>query len=70
MVTLELDGAQGEFEMVQAKIFTPKAKPVIDVVGNNEFVIVPVPETKVQIPVPTVAVLAVMNVFGLLIHNV
>ena len=56
--------------MVQAKIFTPKAKPVIDVVGNNEFVIVPVPETKVQIPVPTVAVLAVMNVFGLLIHNV
>ncbi len=56
--------------MVQAKTFVPKPNPVMDVVGESEFVITPVPETKVQTPVPTVAVLAVMNVFGLVIQSV
>ncbi len=64
------EGAQGAFEIVHAKTFVPNASPVIEVVGESELVIVPLPETKVQTPVPTVAVLAVMNVFGLLIHNV
>ena len=48
----------------------PKPKPVIDVVGESELVIVPMPETKVQTPVPTVAVLAVINVLGLLMQSV
>jgi hypothetical protein len=70
MVTFELDGAQGELEIVHAKTFVPKPKPVILVVGDNELVIVPDPETKVQIPVPTVATLAAMDAFGLVAHTV
>ena len=70
IATVEEEAKQGAFEIVQAKIFVPIASPVMDVVGDNEFVITPVPETKVQAPVPTVAVFAVMNVFGLLIQIV
>ena len=70
IVTVEIDGAQGAFEIVQANTLFPKPKPVILVVGDNEFVIVPIPETKVQAPVPTTGALAVINVFGLVIHNV
>ena len=70
MVTLELEGAQGLFEIVQAKTLVPKPNPVIEVVGESELVIVPDPETKVHTPVPTVAELAVINVFGLLIQSV
>ena len=70
MVTFETDGAQGELEMVHAKILFPNPSPVTPVVGDNELLIVPIPETKVHAPVPKMAVLAVINVFGLLIHNV
>ena len=68
--TVEEVGAQGAFEIVHAKTFVPNPKPVIDVVGESEFVIVPLPETKVHTPVPTVAVLAAINVFGLLMQSV
>lgn len=64
------EAAHGAFEMVHWKIFVPNPKPVIDVVGERELVIVPLPETKVQTPVPTVAAFAAINVFGLVIHNV
>ena len=67
---VELEAAQGELEIVQAKTFVPKPNPVIEVVGESEFVIVPVPESKVHIPVPTVAVFAVIIVFGLLMQIV
>ena len=70
IVTFETEFAQGEFEMVQAKTFIPNPKPVIDVVGESEFVIVPLPEIKVQTPVPTVAVFAAIDVFGLEIQIV
>ena len=70
MVRFELEGAQGALEMVHPKILFPKPKPVMLVVGDNELVIVPLPETKVQTPVPIVAVLAAMNVFGLVAHKV
>jgi hypothetical protein len=70
IATVEVDGAHGALEMVHAKTFVPKPKPVILVVGERELVIVPLPETKVQAPVPTIAVLAVINVFGLVIHKV
>ena len=43
---------------------------MIDVVGERELVIVPLPEIKLHVPVPTVAVLAVIKVFGLLMHIV
>lgn len=62
--------AQGELEIVHAKIFVPKPNPVTDVVGDNEFVMTPVPDTNVQTPVPIVAVFAVIRVFGLLIQSV
>ena len=64
MVTFELDGGHGAFEIVHAKTLFPNPKPVIDVVGDNELVIVPAPETRVHAPIPTVAVLAVITVVG------
>ena len=42
--------------IVQRNIFTPKANPVIPEVGELGELIVPVPETNVQFPVPTVGV--------------
>ena len=69
-VTFEVEGAQGLFEMVHAKTLFPKPNPVIEVVGEREFVIVPLPETNVQTPTPTVAVLAVMLVVGEEIQSV
>ena len=68
--TVELEGAHCAFEIVHAKTFVPTAKPVMLVVGESEFVITPLPETKVQTPVPTVAVLAVMTVVGEEIQSV
>ena len=70
IATVDTEAKQGALEIVQAKTFVPNPNPVIEVVGDREFVIIPVPETKVQTPVPTVAVLAFMNVLGLVIHNV
>ena len=55
---LHEDAKQGAFAMVQAKTFVPNGKPVIEVVGDNELVIVPDPEIKVHAPVPIAAVLA------------
>lgn len=60
----------GLFEIVHSKIFNPKPKPVIDVDGDNEFVIVPEPDIKDQVPIPTVAALAFMKAFGLVIQTV
>jgi hypothetical protein len=69
-VTLDTDAKQGAFEIVHSKTFAPNPKPVIDVVGDNEFVIVPEPETNDQVPTPTVAVLAVITVVGEEIQSV
>ncbi len=69
-VTVETEAKQGAFDIVHAKTFAPKAKPVIDVVGESEFVMVPDPETNVQTPTPTVAVLAVIIVVGEEIQSV
>ncbi len=70
IVTLETEAAQGAFEMVHAKTFTPNPNPVIEVVGDNELVMVPIPETKVHAPAPTVALFAAIKVFGLEIQSV
>ncbi len=69
-VTVETDAKQGELDIVHENTFAPMANPVIEVVGDNEFVIVPEPETKVQTPTPTVAVLAVITVVGEEIQSV
>ena len=67
---VELDAAQGGFEIVQAKTFVPNANPVIVEFGCNELVITPEPETNDQAPVPTVAALAASVALGTLKHNV
>ncbi len=56
--------------MVHAKTFVPKPSAVIKVVGDKELLMVPLPETIVHTPVPIVAVLAAMKVFGLEIQMV
>ncbi len=61
---MEVEAAQGAFPIVHAKTFVPTASPVIDVVGDNEFVIIPVPETNDHVPMPTVAVFANIVVVG------
>lgn len=53
MVMLEIEGAQGELEMVHAKTFVPIPNPLTGLVADKEFEITPVPETKVQTPLPT-----------------
>ena len=70
MVTFELDEIQGLFEIVQAKTLFPKPNPVIEVVGDKEFEIIPEPEISDQVPTPTVAVFAFMIVLGLEIQIV
>ena len=47
---VEVELAQGKFEIVHWKIFVPIARPVIVVEGLFGVVIVPLPDNKVQIP--------------------
>ena len=68
--TVEVDAAQGGFEMVHSKIFIPKPKPVTEVVGESEFVIIPEPEIKLHAPVPVVATFAFNAVVGDDMHKV
>ena len=70
IVTFELEFKQGEFEIVQAKTFAPNPNPVIVVLGNNEFVIIPDPAISDHVPTPTVALLAAIIAFGLVIQTV
>ena len=57
ITTSSKDAVHGAFEIVHLKVFTPTPKPVIPEVGLPGVVIVPVPLTNVQVPVPTVAAL-------------
>jgi hypothetical protein len=70
IVIVEDEAKHGAFEIVHWKTLVPKGNPVIEVVGDNELVMVPPPETKVQTPTPTVAVFAVITVVGLEIQSV
>mgnify|MGYP001592676019 CR=1 FL=1 len=60
MVTLEIELAQGAFEMVHLKTLLPTPNPVIVVAGLVGVLIVPLPESNVHTPVPTIGVLAAM----------
>ena len=66
IVILETEGAQGELVIVHANTFVPIVKPEIGEVGDNEFEIIPVPETKVHAPVPIVGAFAVIVAVGTL----
>src|SRR5580765_4358819 len=57
MVTF-IESAQAPFEIFHLRTFAPVPKPVIVVVGLVGVVIVPLPLTNVQSPVPTTGVFA------------
>lgn len=57
MVTSDVEAAHTPLLIVQRKALAPTPKPVTPDVGELGVVIVPVPLTNVQAPVPTVAVL-------------
>ena len=57
IVSLLVVGRQGGLAIVHIKTFIPVPNPVTDDVGEAGVVIVPVPLTNVQVPVPTVGVL-------------
>ena len=60
MLTLEIEAAQGGFAIVQRNVFIPTPNPVIVVVGESEFVIVPDPAMIDHEPVPETALFAAM----------
>lgn len=53
-VTVLVEFGQGGFEIVHINTFAPAPNPVTVVVGDPGVVIVPVPLTNVQVPVPVV----------------
>jgi hypothetical protein len=59
IIISSVEDVQVEFEIVHRKVaLDPVAKPVTVVAGELAVVIVAVPETKLQAPVPVVGVLA------------
>lgn len=70
MVIVDTEGAHGGLLIVHAKTLFPKPKPVMFVVGESAFEIIPVPETKVHAPVPTAGAFPAIMVFGFEMHNV
>ena len=59
ITTSSVEGVQGELEIVQRRVAVPgTAKPVTPEVGEEEVVMVAVPDTTLHAPVPTVGVLA------------
>lgn len=66
---MEVEDAQGGLAIVHANTFVPNPKPVMEVVGESEFVIVPLPDTNDHDPIPTNAVLAFIMALGLEIQS-
>lgn len=59
ITTSSVDGVQAPFDMVQRKVFVvPVVSPVIELVGEAEFVMIPDPETSVHFPVPVAGAFA------------
>jgi hypothetical protein len=57
MITSSVEDVQGELLIVHLKVLAPTPNPVTPEVALDGVVIVAVPETTVQVPVPLVAVL-------------
>ncbi len=60
IATVEIEAAQTPLVIRHLKTLVPTPNPVIVVLGKVGDVMVPAPETKVQLPVPTAGVLAFM----------
>jgi hypothetical protein len=57
MMTSSVEAAQGELLMVQRNVAEPTTNPVTPEVGLEGAVMLAVPETTDQLPVPSVGVL-------------
>jgi hypothetical protein len=68
--TVDVELAQGGFEMVHAKTLVPTPNPKIVDVADSELLITPLPETKVHAPVPTTGVFADMIALEVLMQIV
>jgi len=68
IVTSSKEAVQGALLTVQRKTFAPMPRPVKPDVGDEGVVIVPLPLTSVQVPVPAVAVLPA-RVAVVTLHN-
>lgn len=64
MITESDDDGQEPFEIVQANMLTPGVIPVIPEVGEVGEVMLPLPETSVQRPVPVTGELPASVVVG------
>lgn len=58
IVTCDTEVTHGKLIILHLKTLAPIPKPVIVVVGDNEFVMVPAPEIKIHEPVPITGLLA------------
>ena len=56
IVTVDVDGGHVPLDIVHWNEFAPNANPVITEVGEEGVVTIPLPETSVHTPVPTVGV--------------
>lgn len=70
IVTFEIEGAHAEFVIVHANTLVPNPNPVMLVVEESEFVIVPDPEIRFHAPIPTIGVFAFIVAVGEEIHSV
>jgi hypothetical protein len=69
MFIVDVEAGQTPLEMVHSKILSPATRMETGEIGESEFVVIPEPDNKLQIPVPTVGVLAAMIVFGLVMQR-
>ena len=60
IATVEVDGGQVPLDMVHWNAFVPTDKNLMTEVGELSVTIDPLPDNKVQAPVPTVGVFAAM----------
>ena len=69
MVTLDTE-VQVPSEIVQANMLSPTPNELTKEVGERELLIIPLPATSDQLPIPKVGVLAAKLVLGFEMHNV
>jgi hypothetical protein len=70
IVTLEEEAGHAPLEMTHTKTLFPTGKPVTEVFGDKEFVMVPEPETSDQLPLPITGIFPDRVVVGLVMHKV
>ena len=67
---MAVEGGQTPFVIAHSNVFTPKPKAVTVVTAEVGDVIVPVPEIKVQPPIPIVGTFPFIVAVGFMLHSV